>query len=274
VKGPAAVMLSGFFRHGPMNRPKIGRAPAMRGRFFCDADAAIIAQPREGGMVDDGRLLRTAHARAVAMRKRLGNSVGYISANMGADLNSIVSSVGLIIGGAAIDFMLPPARDPTSSTAYDARDAASKLDQFITYLEQIHFVSNEIDALFNSIKDPELKRRCLDLLSSSGSFDRVINQATLVLEDRIRTKSGNTDQLTGVQLVNTVLKPDISKTVLKISDDAGEHEGVGHICRGIMLTFRNPTHHHVTDTYSREDALKVCAFIDNLLKLIDNATKA
>jgi hypothetical protein len=38
-----------------------------------------------------------------------------------------------------------------------------------------------------------------------------------------------------------------------------------------MLAFRNPTHHHIADTYSREDALKVCAFIDNLLGTIDAA---
>jgi len=64
--------------------------------------------------------------------------------------------------------------------------------------------------------------------------------------------------------VNAVLNADLTKIVLKVSDNADEHEGICHICRGVMLTFRNPTHHRVIDTYSREDALKVCAFIDNL----------
>ncbi len=38
-----------------------------------------------------------------------------------------------------------------------------------------------------------------------------------------------------------------------------------------MGAFRNPTHHRTTDRFSREDALKVCAFIDNLLRAIDEA---
>jgi hypothetical protein len=38
-----------------------------------------------------------------------------------------------------------------------------------------------------------------------------------------------------------------------------------------MLAFRNPTHHKITDKYRREDALKVCAFIDNILSVLEGA---
>ncbi len=38
-----------------------------------------------------------------------------------------------------------------------------------------------------------------------------------------------------------------------------------------MLAFRNTAHHKIADTFTREEALKVCAFIDNLLRRIDNA---
>jgi len=41
--------------------------------------------------------------------------------------------------------------------------------------------------------------------------------------------------------------------------------------RGIVLSFRNPTHHFITDKFSREDALKLVAFIDNLLQIIDSS---
>jgi hypothetical protein len=149
-----------------------------------------------------------------------------------------------------------------------------RLGQLISYLEHVYFLNShivEIGSLYNSIKDAELKSRCSDLLSAAGNFDRVINQTTLVLEDRIRTKSGVDKPLAGVQLVNAVLNADISKTILQISDNAEEHEGVCHICRGLMLSFRNPTHHRILDKYTREDALKLCAFIDNILLLIDNA---
>ncbi len=73
-------------------------------------------------------------------------------------------------------------------------------------------------------------------------------------------------------MVNKALSADLAKTILRTSDDNDEHEGICHICRGIMQAFRNPTHHYITDKYSREDAIKLCAFIDNLLKIIDRAS--
>ncbi len=109
------------------------------------------------------------------------------------------------------------------------------------------------------------------VLTAEGKFDRVINQATQVLEARIRTKSGGNSDKTGTQLVNAVIKAKIDQTVLQVSRDEGEQEGVAHICRGIMQAFRNPTHHQLSDAFSREGALKFCGFIDSLLRIIDNA---
>jgi hypothetical protein len=99
-----------------------------------------------------------------------------------------------------------------------------------------------------------------------------VNQATLVLEDRIRSKAKKGTGSHGVDLVNEVLKTKISDTVLRVSDDPGEHEGFCHICRGVVGAFRNPTHHRLIESMTREEALKVCAFIDNLLRVIDQAT--
>jgi dCTP deaminase len=150
----------------------------------------------------------------------------------------------------------------------------AKVAQFVAYLEQVYHLNStiiEIGTLYNSIHDAELKQRCSDLLSAPGNFDRVINQATLVLEDRIRKKSGIDKDLVGTQLVNTVMNADMKKALLRMSESQEEHEGIGHICRGIVLAFRNPTHHDVADRFSREDALKVCAFVDNLLAVVDAA---
>ena len=49
----------------------------------------------------------------------------------------------------------------------------------------------QIGSLFNAIKDEELRSRCADLLTANDHFDRVVNQATQVLENRIRAKSGS-----------------------------------------------------------------------------------
>ena len=147
----------------------------------------------------------------------------------------------------------------------------NKLYQFIPFLEYGYKLSEkviEIGSIYNSIKDEELKSRCADILTASGNFDRVINQASQVLEDRIRKKSELGRSFVGVKLVNKALNTDKLKTVLIVSENDEEHEGFCHICRGIMLAFRNPTHHYLSDSFLREDALKFTAFIDNLLKIL------
>jgi len=147
--------------------------------------------------------------------------------------------------------------------------------QLVSYLETVHHVGQEVvevGTLYNAIKDEALRGRCADLLSAPGNFDRAINQATQVLEDRIRTKAETDTKLTGTDLVNQMIKADPTRTTIKVSDDKGEQEGFANLCRGMMMAFRNPTHHQILDQFTREDALKVCAFIDNLLRVVDGAT--
>ena len=157
---------------------------------------------------------------------------------------------------------------PDQTFGYYLKD---KLFQLISFLEYGYKLSEEIiqiGSIYNSIKDEELKSRCADILTASSNFDRVINQASQVLEDRIRTKSNLGRSFTGIKLINTALNSDSTKSVLIVSENNEEHEGFCHICRGIMLAFRNPTHHYLSDSFLREDALKFTAFIDNLLKIL------
>jgi uncharacterized protein (TIGR02391 family) len=229
-------------------------------------------------MATEQSRLQAAYARVTGL-KHSTPATANVSGVFGEDVNQIVESVAPIMGDVAQSFMMPrngiwAGGGGRGDTYCDSRVVHAKLGQLISYLEHMFHVNSkiiEIGSLYNSIRDQELRNRCSDLLSAADHFDRVINQATLVLEDRIRMKSGVDKPMVGVQLVNTVLNADVSRTVLRISDNAEEHEGVCHICRGMMLTFRNPTHHHVIDKFTREDALKVCAFIDNLLQLVDQA---
>jgi uncharacterized protein (TIGR02391 family) len=122
------------------------------------------------------------------------------------------------------------------------------------------------------LTDSDIKDRCSDLLSAPDNFDRAINQATQVLEHKIRVKSGNSDGLTGVQLVNAVLKEDLSQTVLITSSDEGEHRGIVSICRGLMMAFRNASHHQLTADITREEALKVVGFIDEIVQIVEKST--
>ena len=78
------------------------------------------------------------------------------------------------------------------------KHAAEQIDGFLRLKVQEYLrydfsyldreIKNNPKDVENYIHDKELRDRCLDLLEAKGKYDRVINQATLVLEDRIRTK--------------------------------------------------------------------------------------
>jgi uncharacterized protein (TIGR02391 family) len=123
------------------------------------------------------------------------------------------------------------------------------------------------------LDDQQLKERCTDLLNARAHFDRPINQATLVLEDRIRSKAQPTERMEGIKLVNHAFNSDLSKTVLQVSINPDEQDGFTNILRGIVLAFRNPTHHHIINTFSKEEALKICGLVDVLLKVVDKSKK-
>ena len=72
-------------------------------------------------------------------------------------------------------------------------------------------------------------------------------------------------------LVNTIVKSKLSETLLKFSDTPDEQEGYANILRGIVGAFRNTSHHGFMENITREQALQVCAFIDNLLTAIELA---
>lgn len=123
------------------------------------------------------------------------------------------------------------------------------------------------------IQDQQLISRCGDLLLAKANFDRAINQATLILEDRVRIKAKPAAKLVGENLVNYAFNADLLKTVLKVSDDPEEQRGFTNLIRGIVPAFRNKTHHHLIDTFAREEAMRVCGFIDVLLRIVDKCAK-
>lgn len=124
------------------------------------------------------------------------------------------------------------------------------------------------------IEDEELRSRCQDILMASANFDRPINQATLVLEDRIRKKALPTKKIVGENLVGYAFNEEISRTVLRVaSNDSDDQRGFTQMLRGIFAAFRNKTHHHIIKSFSREEAMCVCGFIDVLLRVVDNSVK-
>jgi hypothetical protein len=74
--------------------------------------------------------------------------------------------------------------------------------------------------------------------------------------------------------VGFAFNEDISKTLLRVaSNDADDQRGFSQILRGVVPAFRNATHHHVINSFSREEAMRVCGFIDVLLRVVDSSVK-
>ncbi len=125
------------------------------------------------------------------------------------------------------------------------------------------------------IKDEELKNRCSDLLSAPGAYDRVIREATTVLEDRIRNKPSHeilsrlipssADQR-GENLVNKLFNPD--NPILIISSEKDQRIAFYKVLVGVFSYLRNPYHHHIDPTTEWSWAWSSVGFIDNLLDAI------
>lgn len=222
-------------------------------------------------------VLSSAYARLRGIRNVLYQSrSGAVVRSIGYDLNKIVTSLQNIIGEDAADFQLSTRvlTQYKSSELVDREEALNKTEQLISYLEyKFHINENiiEIGSIYNSIKDEELKSRCADLLSVPGNFDRVINQATQVLEMRLKKLTQDNEGLTGAGLVNAYIRADPAKSVVELSSDKGEQEGYANLLRGMMGAFRNPSHHKFLEHIDREHALQICAFIDNLLLVLGQA---
>ncbi|MFQ5853092.1 MAG: TIGR02391 family protein [Candidatus Binatia bacterium] len=124
-----------------------------------------------------------------------------------------------------------------------------------------------IDSLLG---DQALRGRCKDLLLARKHFDRVVREATTVLDDRLKSRS-KIKNMNPVNLVGKVLNPDPQKAILVVSHEKHEQEGFHAICKGVMLAFRDRAHHALSDKFTRENALKFCGFIDSLLGAIEHA---
>lgn len=126
------------------------------------------------------------------------------------------------------------------------------------------------------INDNELRQCCWDLLSGSGNYDRVIREATTVLENRIRTKCPydrlsrlipqSADQ-TGEKLVNKLFAPD--NPVLSISSDRLRRIELHRMLLGVFSYLRNPYHHSLHPTTEWSWAWSAVGLIDRLLSDIE-----
>lgn len=127
------------------------------------------------------------------------------------------------------------------------------------------------------IRDNELRDRCSDLLSAPGNYDRVIREATTVLENRIRNKCPHdllsrlipqsSDQ-TGENLINKLFSPD--NPVLSVSSEKAKRLALYRILLGAFSYLRNPYHHNLDPNTEWSWAWSIVGLVDRLLADVES----
>jgi hypothetical protein len=130
------------------------------------------------------------------------------------------------------------------------------------------------DSIHHLLRDEDLRRYCIRVLMGRGPYDTVIREATVVLDDRLKRLGNITEPMNPADVVGKVINPDPNKAILVVSTVPAEQEGFHSVCKGLMLAFRNPVHHRLSDKITREQALKICAFVDAVLGILEGARVA
>jgi uncharacterized protein (TIGR02391 family) len=117
------------------------------------------------------------------------------------------------------------------------------------------------------LEDPELRDRCRDLILARRHYDRVVREATTVLDNRLKKLTG-ISHMNPADLVGKVLAPDPTRAVITISTEKDLQEGFFSICKGVMQAFRNRAHHNLSNSFTQADALRFCGFIDTILAVV------
>lgn len=129
------------------------------------------------------------------------------------------------------------------------------------------------------IHDDQLRERCLDLLNAPGSYDRVIREATTVLEDRIRNRPPsevlarlipNSADQSGENLINRLFSPD--NPVLEFSSDRNKQIAFHKILLGVFSYFRNQYHHRLDADTEWSWAWSTVGLIDGLLDAVGSCS--
>lgn len=127
------------------------------------------------------------------------------------------------------------------------------------------------------IRDPALRNRCLDLFAQfreDGQHDRldtVVNEATRILEDRLRSLSNAPPNCVGVDLAKEAFA--LPNPRLIVSDIAAEQDSAHLLYRGVFGFVRNSAHHRLLGTLQPERVLQVVGMVDYLISVAEAAQR-
>jgi uncharacterized protein (TIGR02391 family) len=155
------------------------------------------------------------------------------------------------------------ALEVVGTTQRSQRDAQEAWVEVARLKHRLQIAERSLPSL---IADDELRRRCKDLLAAEEHHDRVVREACVILEDRVRKAIEADKSLVGTSLMEQTFGP--NRGLLRLSDDDKEQRGAMELYRGVMAFFRNAAGHNLINTYSQEDALRFVVFVDLLLGMV------
>jgi uncharacterized protein (TIGR02391 family) len=138
-------------------------------------------------------------------------------------------------------------------------------------VESLRTKLSEAEVRSLSLKDDELRERCLDLLLRPGKADTAVREAAVVLEDRIRKVSELGASDIGVVLVDKALNPRAG--VLTFEGPDSERRAMHELFRGAIGAFKNPTSHKIVPDYDVTRARQVVGLVDVLLQLLQETRR-
>lgn len=120
--------------------------------------------------------------------------------------------------------------------------------------------------------DEDLARRSFKHFDS-GDYQEAIQQAFILLEERIRSKADLPQDMVGSKLCQTAFAP--TEGPLSTGETGGEQEGVRSLFKGSFLAFRNASHHRFLDEehLDTERAYSLLCLINMLLTMTDEAAE-
>ncbi|MDD5083435.1 MAG: hypothetical protein PHT88_00670 [Candidatus Moranbacteria bacterium] len=134
----------------------------------------------------------------------------------------------------------------------------------IQYFEHWYFLT-KYDDILAMTSDSILKSRLRSILSDKDvNLDAAYREITVILEDRLRKKSGLTEAFIGRGLIGKALTPGAS--ILVYADPLSHCHSLCCIVHDLL---RNPSHHKLIDGITKQELLRAVMYTDDALSKID-----
>lgn len=136
-------------------------------------------------------------------------------------------------------------------------------------IDDMRLPSVDIDKL---LTNDNLRERVRDDYISED-YETTVFKAFKLLEEKVRSISGQEPEVIGASLMSRVFNPTNCLISHPDVETAAEKEGLHHLMRGAIMWFKNPTSHRTVGYHDPESVAHVLSFANLLLDLVDQCQR-